>query len=61
MLFAQIYTQDADIVAVEPTPILWQLLKVGREIGEDRERNRLSTPIMIYPETTLENLRYMMA
>jgi|GEM_PF-6547151 len=37
MLFVQIYTEDAE-VAIEPKPILWQLLKVGMEIGEDRER-----------------------
>lgn len=37
-LFEKMYTKDTRIVAVEPTPVLWHLLKLGRRVGEDRIR-----------------------
>ena len=57
LLFATIYTENSDIIAVEPKPTLWQLLKVGRENGEDRERNRISYPLILIPRTNILTLR----
>lgn len=37
-LFEKIYLKDTTIVAVEPTPVLWQLLQHGTRFGEDRIR-----------------------
>jgi site-specific DNA recombinase len=37
-LFEKIYLKDRTIVAIEPTAILWQLLRHGVPVGEDRIR-----------------------
>jgi len=60
-LFEAIYVEDGMIVAVKPTTVLWHLLQHGVRIGEDRDRNRISYPLDLHPQTTLENLRYMLA
>jgi len=60
-LFEAIYLEDDQIVAIEPSAILWQLLQHGTRFGEDRERIRLGHTIILHPQTTVENLPYMLA
>jgi hypothetical protein len=60
-LFEKIYTKDTTIIAVEPTPIFWQLLQLGRRNGEDRGRIRSNYAIVLSSRTTTESLQDLIA
>jgi len=60
-LFEKIYMKDTTIVAVEPTPIFWQLLQHGTRFGEDRERIRTAYPLYLPRATSLNTLLRMIA
>lgn len=60
-LFEKIYLKDRTIVAVEPTSILWQLLRYGVPVGEDRERIRDGHPICLPKATSLETVQKILA
>lgn len=60
-LFEKIYMKDTTIVAVEPTPIFWQLLQHGTRFGEDRERIQTAYPLYLPTATALDTLLRMIA
>lgn len=60
-LFNKIYLKDTTIVAVESTPILWQLLQYGVRVGEDRERTRHGHPLQFPPAISFETIQKLLA
>lgn len=60
-LFTKIYTRDVEIVAIEPTPVLYEILMLGWSFGEDRERIRSSNPLYLKVNTTMATVRLLVS